>query len=319
MTMLTENPVVAGHNRDALPSLDRVGPHTSVAELAAAVIATAATSLAGHEAGLRRGTAPEDVHQARVATRRLRARLRTLRPVLDEAWVAEVNVELKWLAEVLGAVRDTDVLYAELESHVPTLPPPDVLEARALLAQLAGERRAAVERLQEVLDSDRYQALMARLVAGATEPPVRRHDGHGDARARSVMPSLVAQRWKRLRRDVGRFGEDPSNEALHEARKDAKKLRYAGEMARSVVGGRAKGLTDAAEAVQGVLGEVHDAAVAETWLRHQVLVGGGAAGAVAAGELIEREHERYWANRARWAKVWKNARKKRLRAWLDKS
>jgi CHAD domain-containing protein len=210
-------------------------------------------------------------------------------------------------------------LYAELEGHLPTLPPPDVLEARALLAQLAMEREAAADRLRETLDSDRYQVLMARLVAGAAEPPVPGDDGLADTRARSVVPSLVAKRWRRLRRDVEQFGQDPSNEALHEARKDAKKLRYAGEMARSVVGRRAKGLSDAAEAVQGVLGEVHDAAVAETWLRHQVLVGGGAAGAVAAGEMIEREHERYCANRDLWPKVWKKARKKRLRAWLDKS
>ncbi|HEX3425303.1 MAG TPA: CHAD domain-containing protein, partial [Acidimicrobiales bacterium] len=106
--MLTDNPVVAWQEFDTVPALDRVGPHTTVAELAAAAIATAATSLAAHEPGLRTGSDPEDVHQARVETRRLRARLLTLRPVLDQTWVAEVNGELKWLAQALGAVRDTD-------------------------------------------------------------------------------------------------------------------------------------------------------------------------------------------------------------------
>ena len=50
------------------------------------------------------GDDPESVHQARVATRRLRSDLRTFEPFLDERFAAELRGELRWLGAELGAV-----------------------------------------------------------------------------------------------------------------------------------------------------------------------------------------------------------------------
>jgi inorganic triphosphatase YgiF len=44
----------------------------------------------------------EGVHQARVATRRLRSHLKLFKLVLEPAWVAHTRAELKWLGEVRG-------------------------------------------------------------------------------------------------------------------------------------------------------------------------------------------------------------------------
>src|SRR5205814_9825308 len=81
-------------------------------------IATAVIRLLRHDAVVRLDEDPEGVHQARVATRRLRSDLRTFASLLEPAWVAALTEELKWLAEHLGAARDADVLLARLTDRV---------------------------------------------------------------------------------------------------------------------------------------------------------------------------------------------------------
>jgi CHAD domain-containing protein len=298
------------------PGIDHLGRDCTVRELVASVIRAATAELVTSESALRENGDPEDVHKTRVATRRLRAQLRTLRPVLQRPWVDDVNRELKWLAAVLGRIRDADVLFEALQRQVRTLPEADVAPARALIARLLTAREAANADLLVALQSDRYRALVVRLDAAGDAPPMGAGDGRADAAARSVLPSLVAQPWRGLHKRVRALGGDPSDESLHEVRKRAKKLRYSSETAVPVMGKPAKRLATAAERLQSVLGEVHDAATAETWLRHEILADGGLSVALVGGELIERERRRHQANRKRWPKAWKKAQKKSLRRWL---
>src|SRR5258707_7280180 len=87
-----------------------------------------------HEAGARTGRDPEDVHQMRVAVRRLRAILRASRPLFDPRGVDGLRPELKWLGTVLACVRALDVLHAYLPSQLDALSVP---ERRAGLTYLA--------------------------------------------------------------------------------------------------------------------------------------------------------------------------------------
>ena len=66
--------------------------------------------LLAHDPGTRLGTDPEELHQFRVATRRLRAFLRAGRELLDPAWAETLRTELRWLGGELGPSRDLDVL-----------------------------------------------------------------------------------------------------------------------------------------------------------------------------------------------------------------
>ena len=95
------------------PPLDFASTPTDVVR---AAIARSTARLLAHDPGVRLGDDPEDVHQARVATRRMRSDLRTFRRVLDEDWDESMRDELKWLGGLLGAVRDTDVLLDRLEA-----------------------------------------------------------------------------------------------------------------------------------------------------------------------------------------------------------
>src|SRR3954452_18308347 len=127
--------------------IERIGPDASFTDLVRATVANGVNRLVRHDPGVRLGDDPEDVHQARVATRRLRSDLRTFRRLLDEEWVAAVRGELKWIAAELGGVRDADVLSERLRKQAAELPAADAKGAAALLRKLASERLAARDRL----------------------------------------------------------------------------------------------------------------------------------------------------------------------------
>jgi CHAD domain-containing protein len=69
--------------------------------------------------------------------------------------------------------------------------------------------------------------------------------------------------------------------------------------------------------VQDALGEYHDAAVAEAWLRSAVASGVSRAQAVAVGLLIARQRTAAATELARWERAWKAASGRRIRAWME--
>lgn len=250
--------------------------------------------------------APEDVHQARVAVRRLRSNLKTLQSVLDPVWTGHVREDLKWIGAALGEVRDADVLRGLLAAA------PGELQAG-----LARDREAAVRRLMPVLASERYLDLLDRLHAASHTPPVLSADDVDEAGgAKDQLRSHVAADWHALGRRVRKAGPDPSDQQLHQIRIGAKRLRYAAEMAEPVIGRSGRRLAESAEVVQAVLGEHHDAVAAESWLRAHVLsVSPGTdhdvsvASAFAAGWLAAGERQSQRTLRRRWLRSWRALRK----------
>ncbi|MEA2502285.1 MAG: hypothetical protein QOD01_2396 [Actinomycetota bacterium] len=294
-----------------IPALDR---HSTMRDVVAASIGGAAKTMIEHDPGVRLGDDIEHVHKARVATRRLRSDLRTFRPLLDQDWDRGVRNDLRSVAGALGAVRDADVLMEQLRGQIESLGGPEADAAGALLAHLGSERERANERLLVVLDGEPYALLLDRLVAAAANPPMA-DLAAGGLPALRTLPGLVAKPWKRLRRWVAGLGDNPADDALHEVRKRAKQLRYASEAAAPVRGRPAVKLAGAAENLQEVLGEFHDAVVAAGWLREH---GGNASSSTAlvAGRLVEREERRRATQRSAWPKAWKRLKSKKRRRWL---
>ncbi len=164
-----------GHQATEPPdvSVRSLSSDCTVKELVAQAIAAGYARLVEHDPGVRLDEDIEDVHQARVATRRLRSDLRTLRVLLDEGWLESVGAELGWLGGVLGRVRDNDVLGARIAEHVKSLRPEDQLDASVLFRRLSIERRLARRELIAAMDSDRYIALLDVLAEAAVNPPLR--------------------------------------------------------------------------------------------------------------------------------------------------
>jgi CHAD domain-containing protein len=262
--------------------------------------------------GARLGDHPEDVHQARVATRRLRSDLRTFRAFIDAEWVSEIRDELRWLAGRLGAVRDTDVLLERLQKQAKALPALDQRPAFALLRRLTADRETARGELLVALSSDRYADLVENLVHAARAP---RLSPEADAPAQRVLPEVVRRPWKHLESAVGALGSSPQDEQLHEVRIRAKRARYAAEAVAAVIGKPAARLASALADVQSVLGDLQDATVAEAWLRAAASSARGSQ-AVVAGQLVGVQHQEMERARKQWRAAWKAASKKSLRSWL---
>ncbi|HEY3670856.1 MAG TPA: CYTH and CHAD domain-containing protein [Acidimicrobiia bacterium] len=292
------------------PKLDFASTATKV--LRAAIIRSTARLLA-HDPGVRLGTDPEDVHQARVATRRLRSDLRTFRPVVDPAWDEPLRDELKWLADLLGAVRDTDVLLGRLDAHVAALPASDRAGGAHLLDGLHAQRDAAREELLAAMRSPRYFDLLERLLAASRLVPAA-----DDAVDLALdLGDLVAKPWKKLRTAMEELGDEPPDAELHAARIRAKRARYAAEAVAPAVGQGAKQFASAVAGLQEVLGEHQDAVVAGEWLRAHVPTGEHAArAAFVAGQLAAWEDAAAQASREEWPAAWKRARHQSLRRWM---
>ncbi|MEU8762825.1 CYTH and CHAD domain-containing protein [Streptomyces sp. NPDC048659] len=224
---------------------------------------------------------PDSVHRMRIACRRLRGALRTYGTVLDRRRTDPLGAELRWLAGELGAARDEEVLGTRLAGRLDALP--GSLRIGPVHARLrrrgAGRADEARRAALAALDSARHLALLDALDALLADPPLR------PAAAREAGRVLARAARADLDRADRRFGHalalgpGPARDlALHEARKAAKRARYAGEAARPVLGGPAKRLAARMKAVQTLLGEHQDGVVARTALREL------AAQAHAAGE-----------------------------------
>jgi CHAD domain-containing protein len=275
-------------------------------------IAAGTDRLVRHDPGTRLGADPEDLHQARVATRRLRSDLRTFRPLLDPGWVATTRDELRFVAGALGAVRDRDVLLVRLRQRVARLDADDAAAAEGLLAAMESERAEAREALLAVLRSSRYLDLVEALVQAARRPPLTE-----EARrpAKAVIPRLARKPWKRLSGTVGALPRQPSDVELHRVRVMAKRCRYAAEAVAPVVGRAAGRFAAAVADLQTVLGDLHDSVVAQEWLRTAAR-GAPPTRALVAGELLAAERADAEALRARWRGVWRTASRRKLRSWM---
>ena len=86
--------------------------HANLDHVVAAMRAQVA-AIHAHETGARRARDPEEVHQVRVAVRRLRAILRASRPLFVEEWVAGLRRELDWLGSALGRLRDLETMASD--------------------------------------------------------------------------------------------------------------------------------------------------------------------------------------------------------------
>ena len=255
-----------------------LGADASAGNVVRRAIALSTIRLIRHDPVVRLDTDSEGVHQARVATRRLRSDLRTFRPLVDEAWSSALRDELGWLADLLGDVRDGDVLLERLRHRVAELPDAHERDsATAVLATLEQERDAAHSTLLETLRGRRYLRLLDDLVAAANAPALR--ESASDP-ASDVVPELVRRPWHKLQKRAGKLGDSPSDEELHAVRIRTKRVRYAAEAAEPIVGKPARAFAKAAERLQDVLGELNDAVVAEHWLakwgRAWALAGGAA-------------------------------------------
>src|SRR5712664_4161517 len=147
-------------------SSEAVKPDSPAKDIIRYVLAESIAWLLRQDPLVRTSTDPEAVHQARVATRKLRSHLRTFGPLLDPERTEPLRSELGWLAMGLGAVRDREVLLERLHERAKGLPASDQRSAGSLLKILEVEIESLRKKLLTELGSVRYVDLLERLVVG---------------------------------------------------------------------------------------------------------------------------------------------------------
>jgi len=208
-----------------------------------------------------RALEPEGVHQLRTSTRRLRSDLQFLKSWFDAEWLKERRGELKWFGQLLGDVRDYDVLEDRMREACQAVGRSEA-DADLVLRHVQPRRNEARAALTELFESERYPALRAALIETARDPhwaEAKRPDG------RALLKSL-----KRLDRSIQKataeLDPDGPPEPLHELRKDAKRARYAAEAFLTAMGPnapkRAAPMAKRCKRIQDVLGRFQDAVVA---------------------------------------------------------
>jgi CHAD domain-containing protein len=278
-------------------------------------MATGVRRLVGHDALVRRG-APDAVHQMRVACRRLRSDLRTFRPLVDADWAAGLRDELKWLGGSLGAARDLEVLRERITvaAQADPLAQPDPEAVTRIDAVLADREKTALAEVEAALGTDRYAALLERVVEAARHPVLT---GAAEQSAEQALTPLVGKAWRKLSRPAADLQPGDPDDDWHQVRIRAKRARYAAEAAAPALGSKAKRLGSAASSLQTLIGDHQDAVVAEA-----TLVGIAAEHpedtslVLTCGRLAERERGDVRRVRAAFPAVWKKARRRRNTKWL---
>jgi CHAD domain-containing protein len=272
-----------------------------------AFLRTQLSEIERHDPAVRVGSDPEDLHRLRVAVRRSRAALREARSLLGAEQSGALSAELKWFGRELGPARDLDVLVARVRSEVAELDGADAVPAGKIVAQLEAERESAQKELLATLDSPRYAELLATLEQLVAAPPV--------ATSAVSLKQVARGEFRKLERQMKSLGATPSNDALHRARIQAKRLRYATELSSQVLGKDGAKVVAAAKKFQDVVGSHQDAVVAEEHIRAAARRARGVGPGVAAGRLIERERARRAEAREALPKAWKRLRRQAQAAW----
>lgn len=294
---------------DELPVPD-VGSAPTAREVIVASITGATRQLVTNLPDVRLDTGPENVHQARVAVRRLRSDLGTFRPLLDDSWVPELRDELRWLGGVLGEVRDLDVLIPTLEDVAEAHPVMEPADLQAVVDHFHRSRAERRRRMLAALDSERATALVDRLIAVSRNPHTA---PQADDPADELLPGLARKPWRRLRRAVDSLSASSTDQDLHRIRIHAKRARYAAEAVAPASGKPARRFAKAMTDIQDCLGELNDAIVIGGHLREAARADPTLA--FPAGQLASLLGVRAEHTRKDFRRVWRRASRKQLRGW----
>ena len=260
------------------------------------------------------------VHQMRVATRRLRSTLRSFGHIIRRDDTQRLATELKWLGTVLGEARDGEVLAGHLQAGLRATQGELVIgpvQAR-VQGHFASARADARAALLAGLDSRRYFSLLDELDKLTAEPPLTPQAARP---ATDVLPAAARRPYRQVRRRMRRARRAQAGQstdaALHEARKAAKRARYAGEAMTPAIGKKARRFTKQMKNVQSVLGDHQDAVIARQVERELGISAHLAReNAFSYGLLYGRDTCEGQRLQAQAWRTWKRAARPRHRRWM---
>ncbi len=256
---------VSGAHAPLHPIVPGIVPDDTMAEAGRKVLHIHLLRMLDCEPATRAGQETEALHDMRVATRRMRAAFRVFGSHFSPRAIRPYVGGLRATAQVLGAVRDQDVLMGKAKAYLETLPPEQVHDLDPLLEAWQEQRNQARDEMLAYLDSERYQDLAGSFLLFLRSPGAGVREGRGTVPEprllRHVAPRLIYARWARVLA-FGPFIEGAPAALLHALRMECKRLRYCLEFLAEVLGSDAQAVIAEMVRLQDHLGDLHDADVA---------------------------------------------------------
>jgi CHAD domain-containing protein len=245
-----------------------IDPADTMAEAACKVLRGQLDRMVAHERGARDGRDIEELHDMRVAVRRMRAVLRVCRPYLDTTPYKPFRKALRRTGRTLGTVRDLDVFREKAQRYLDTLPDERRFELDPLLAAWQVKYETARQGMLALLDGKPYLQFkkeFARFLAtpGAGAPLATAENTEPlPHRVREAVPPLLIANYAAVRAYEGRVEEsDTPLPRLHRLRIAGKGLRYTLEFFREILPADVEPLIDRIKGLQDHLGNLQDAVV----------------------------------------------------------
>jgi CHAD domain-containing protein len=245
-----------------------VEPDDNLSEAGRKVMGYHFAQMVLHESGTRQGEDIEELHDMRVATRRMRAAFEVFRDAFEPKAVKRHLKGLKATGRTLGRVRDLDVFIDKAQQYLDTLPQEERSGLEPLLSLWENDRQIDREKMLAYLNSESYANFKGNFLSFVSTP------GEGAIQVpetsphlvRHVLPVLVYSRLAAVRA-YDSILDSATIEQLHSLRIEFKKLRYTLEFFREVLGEEAKELIEEIKGLQDHLGDLNDADVACSILR----------------------------------------------------
>lgn len=216
----------------------RKGP---VIDVVTAYLGGQISDLFAQDPGVRLGS-PDAVHRMRSSTRRLRSALATYRSIFTKP-------------ETGRLVKDLPPGFRNRTVEGP------------VEQELGTAYNAGYKAVLKTLETDRYYRLLAGLEHFRDHPPTTARALRPARKETARLVNQAAKRLDRAHRTAGHAQSGGARDAaLHRVRKDAKRLRHAGESVAGIHGKRARKMTRAAHRIQGILGVHQDSVVARAFL-----------------------------------------------------
>jgi CHAD domain-containing protein len=300
-------------------------PDDSMSEAGRKVLRFHFLRMLKHEPGTRIGEDIEELHDMRVATRRMRAAFRVFGSYFKARAVRPYIVGLRRTARALGQVRDLDVFMQKAHVYLETLPPDCANDLDPLLDVWQTQREQARKEMLAFLDGAKYHDFVEafQLFLETPEAGVPKMKGFPPRpiQVRHVAPQLIYMRWADVQA-FGRLLDGASVPVLHALRIECKRLRYTLEFFREVLAPEAKQVIREVVQLQDHLGNLNDADVANALLsdflfsssKHSPTERVIAPGVVAYLAVKQRELQTLVAT---FSEAWAQFNRPEVRSWLS--
>lgn len=236
-------------------------PDDTLAEAGRKVIGFHFGRMLAHEAGTILGEDIEELHDMRVATRRMRAAFQLFAPGFSERVSKDLFKRLRITGRALGPTRDMDVFIEKVYSYQNSLPETEPSGLQPLLDIWQAKRETARAEMLAYLDSKAYRTFKEDMATFINTPGLGAKK-KATAPIKEVAPALIQNRYEAvLTYDANLM--QASMEELHDLRLAVKALRYTVEYFREILGPSCESVIDQLKLLQDHLGQLNDAHVAE--------------------------------------------------------